>query len=73
MAGVIVSIVAFQAVDPGLIPGPRNFMLIVLVNDPVVPSNSPHSHLTFAKHVAQSYARSELCGDKWKATVEGWC
>ena len=27
MAGVMVSIVAFQAVDPGSIPGPRNFVL----------------------------------------------
>jgi hypothetical protein len=27
VAGVMVSIVAFQAVDPGSIPGPRNFFL----------------------------------------------
>ena len=27
MAGVMVSIAAFQAVDPGSIPGPRNFVL----------------------------------------------
>ena len=27
VAGVMVSIVAFQAVDPGSIPGPRNLLL----------------------------------------------
>ena len=28
VAGVMVSIVAFQAVDPGSIPGPRNFLSV---------------------------------------------
>jgi hypothetical protein len=28
VAGVMVSIAAFQAVDPGSIPGPRNFVLV---------------------------------------------
>jgi hypothetical protein len=31
VAGVMVSIVAFQAVDPGSIPGPRNFFFFFLV------------------------------------------
>ena len=41
VAGVMVSIVAFQAVDPGSIPGRRTFLLFLTTEDA---DFFPHTH-----------------------------